>query len=74
MNNVIRRKERLESIGGITPEIALREAFGIMHEDDIAMFHGKTILDVGAGFSDLLHHISEYSEPTRMIAVDSIYG
>ncbi len=54
--------------------MALGEAFGIMHKDDIAMFHGKTILDVGAGFSDLLQYISEHTEPARMIAVDPIYG
>ncbi|MBX9809932.1 hypothetical protein K2X92_06080 [Candidatus Gracilibacteria bacterium] len=74
MNNTIQRKERVESIGGITPEIALKQVFAIEHEDEIAMFYGKTLLDVGAGFSDLLHHISEYSEPARMIAVDPIYG
>ena len=68
------KKERLESIWGITPEIVLKQAFWIIHEDEIAWFYGKTLLDVGAGFSDLLHHISEHSDPTRMIAVDPIYG
>lgn len=73
MNRTIHKNEWLESIGGITPEVALRESFGMIHKDDVVMFHGKTILDIGAGFSDLLQYISEHAEPRGMIAVDPIY-
>lgn len=73
-NTPIYRKERLESIGWITPEMFLKQAFWIEHEDDVSRLSGKTLLDVGAGFSDLLDYISEHADPNRMIAVDPIYG
>lgn len=74
MNKTIHKEDWFESIWGITPDIALNQAFWITPETGIQMFHNKTILDVGAGFSDLLHHISENTTPQRMIAVDPIYG
>ena len=74
MINTTQDREPLKSIWGITPEIALREALSIFNTSEISQFHGKTIVDVGAGFSNLLDYVARHSESSRMIAVDPIYG
>lgn len=74
MINTTQDREPLKSIWGITPEIALREALSIIDESEMSQFYGKTLLDVGAGFSNLLDYVAAHSEPNRMIAIDPIYG
>ncbi len=73
INTITKDRESLKSIWGITPEIALREAFSIVNAGVLPQFNNKILLDVGAGFSNLLDHIAQYSEPSRMIATDPIY-
>ncbi len=84
------KKERLESIGWVDALTALKlsfsqeiknwrnEASTLTSEEEIkqicARFNEKVIIDVGAGFSELLNTIHKYSHPKELIAVDPMYN
>ncbi len=84
------KKERLESIGWVDALTALKlsfsheiknwrnEAWALTSEEEIKQicvrFDGKVIIDIGAGFSELLNTIHKYSHPKELIAVDPMYN
>lgn len=84
------KKERLESIGWVDALTALKLAFSheirnwrneastLTSEEEIkqicARFDEKVIIDIGAGFSELLNTIHKYSHPKELIAVDPMYN
>ncbi len=66
------KRKPLESIGGVSAEDILQLAYNT-NQSWFDIFSGKSIMDVGAGFSPLLKIISKNSTPKNLVAIDPIY-